>query len=166
MQSTKSFRSEGTDTPYLLDGYDVLRRYLMLSPTLEGEKRPTQEETNEGENGDNVLLSSNSEGTREQTWKGPYIVNKAFGNGTYKITTTYGYPINQMVNNSSLRGDKAFANRGGDGVATLEGAEVFDGVGRRSDMSFLERRASMGVEGSDAASDKNGKTSVARSFLA
>nr|GFA66563.1 hypothetical protein [Tanacetum cinerariifolium] len=44
--------------------------------------------------------------------------------------------------------------------------EVFDRVGRRSDLGFLERRASMGVEGSIVASDKNGKIEVARSFSA
>ncbi|GKC14515.1 reverse transcriptase domain-containing protein [Tanacetum coccineum] len=50
-----------------------------------------------------VLLECNNEGTQKQAGERPYIVNEAYENGLYKITSTSDYSVIRTMSGSKLR---------------------------------------------------------------
>ncbi|GKD46447.1 reverse transcriptase domain-containing protein [Tanacetum coccineum] len=50
-----------------------------------------------------VLLACNNEGTQKQAGERPYIVNEAYENGLYKITSTSDYSVIRTMSGSKLR---------------------------------------------------------------
>ncbi|GKE36633.1 reverse transcriptase domain-containing protein [Tanacetum coccineum] len=49
-----------------------------------------------------VLLACNNEGTQNEVGERPYIVNEAYENGLYKITSTFDYSVIRTMSGSKL----------------------------------------------------------------